>query len=135
MSRKKPNKFIIAAAVLAGILLIILAAFRWQTNCAKTEVLSYTASDGTHKLIIYMIGDPDWPFGSTHCRFDLYEGNKRIVKYSFNIADDGANARDDNFTITEDSGGITVAVYGSEQGTETYILNYDGTVEFVINAH
>ncbi len=128
MSRKKPNKFIIAAAVFAGILLILMATFVWQTNYAKTEILTHPASDGTHKLIIYMIGNPDWPFGSTHCRFDLFEGNKRIIKYSFNIADDGANADDDNFKITEGSGGITVAVYGSEQGTETYILNYDGTV-------
>ena len=130
MNGKKPNKYIIiAAAIFAGIILIPLAAFRWHTNFAKTEILDYTSADGVHELIIYMIGEPDWPFGDTHCRFDLLEGGKRIIKYSFSISDDGANARAENFTIVQGDDNITVGVYGSEQGTLTFTLNYDGTVE------
>ena len=129
MSRKNSNRYIIAAAIFAGIFLISMIALRWHTKYAKTEILDYTSDDGVHELIIYMIGEPDWPFGNTHCRFDLFEDGKRIIKYSFAILDDGANASADNFTVIQGSNTITVAVYGSEQGMTTYILNYNGTVE------
>ena len=129
MSRKKPNRCIIAAAIFVGIFLILMIALRWHTKYAKTEILDYTSDDGAHELIIYMIGEPDWPFGDTHCRFDLFEDGKRVIKYSFAILDDGANASANNFTIIQGKDNITVAVYGSEQGTTNYILDYNGTVD------
>ena len=129
MSRKKLSKYLFAAIILAGIVLILIAAISLHTNYAKTEILNYTSDDGTHKLVIYMIGEPDFPFGSTHCRFDLFEGDKRITKYAFDLLNDGANANESNFSITQGEDNITVSVYGSEQDTATYLLYYDGTVK------
>lgn len=47
-----------------------------------------------------MIGEPEWPFGSTHCRIELYAEEKRISKRDFSIADDGGCATADNFYVT-----------------------------------
>ena len=132
MSGKKKNKYIIAAIIFVVIVLILFAAFRWRANYAKNEVLCYASDDGEHTLVIYRIGEPDFPFGATHCRFDLLEDGKRIIQYDFDISDDGANADAGNFTIMQSDDSITVDVYGSEQGTATYVLNYDGTVDALL---
>lgn len=76
-----------------------------------------------------MIGEPDWPFGSTHCRFDLFKDDKRIIKYPFSIHNDGANAHEDNFDIIWNEDNVTVIVSGSEQNDIEYVLNFDGTTE------
>lgn len=76
-----------------------------------------------------MIGEPDWPFSSTHCRFDLFKDDKRIIKYPFSIHNDGANAHEDNFDIIWNEDNVTVIVSGSEQNDIEYVLNFDGTTE------
>lgn len=52
------------------LVLILMAGIMWRTSFAKTEILTSASEDGTASLTVYMIGEPDWPFGPTHCRFD-----------------------------------------------------------------
>ena len=66
------------------------------------------------------MGEPDWPFGATHCRFTLRGEGRQILERAFSIQDDGAVARAD---------GVQVVVSGSEQGDRVYILRFDGSVE------
>ena len=67
-----------------------------------------------------MVGEPDWPFGATHCRFTLRGEGRQILERAFSIQDDGAVARAD---------GVQVVVSGSEQGDRIYVLGFDGSVE------
>lgn len=76
-----------------------------------------------------MVGAPEWPFGATHCRFDLLRNHKRLIEYPFSIQDDGAVAHEDNFNVIWNENNITVIVSGSEQKDKVYVLNFDGTVE------
>ena len=66
------------------------------------------------------MGEPDWPFGATHCRFTLRGEGRQILERAFSIQDDGAVARAD---------GVQVVVSGSEQGDRIYVLGFDGSVE------
>ena len=66
------------------------------------------------------MGEPDWPFGATHCRFTLRGEGRQILERAFSIQDDGAVARAD---------GVQVVVSGSEQGNRIYVLGFDGSAE------
>ena len=66
------------------------------------------------------MGEPDWPFGATHCRFTLRREGRQILERAFSIQDDGAVARAD---------GVQVTVSGSEQGNRVYVLGFDGSAE------
>lgn len=111
--------------LLAGVL---IAGIAYRTNYAKTELAFYDSEDGHYRLTVFMIGEPDWPFGATHCRFDLARDGKRIIKCSFSILNDGASAHADNFRITWNPDNVTITVSGSEQSGTKYVLNFDGTV-------
>ena len=79
-----------------------------------------------------MIGEPEWPFGATHCRMELFKDSKRIIKHPIDIYDDGAIAHKDNFDIKWHEDNVTVTVSGSEQDDNRYILSFDGTIEYII---
>ena len=124
MTAKTLGRWLIAffAVVVAFIGFVYLGYF------AKTEVVSSASGDGRYRLTVYMIGEPDWPFGETHCRFDLSCEGKRIIKHPFSIWDDGSAARESNFAVAWNTDNVTIIVSGSEQKDETYVLNFDGTV-------
>ena len=75
------------------------------------------------------MGEPDWPFGATHCRFTLRGEGRQILERAFSIQDDGAVARADNFAVRWRADGVQVVVSGSEQGDRVYVLGFDGSAE------
>lgn len=111
------------------VFVLAVSVFVYFASFAKTKILTSVSDNGGYHLTVYMIGAPEWPFGATHCRFDLFHGGKRLIKHPFSIQDDGAAAHEDNFYIAWDEGHVTVIVSGSEQSDQAYVLNFDGTVE------
>ena len=109
--------------------MILFAGYRYRTTYAKTEIMTETSEDNQYTLKIYMIGEPEWPFGTTHCRLELFKDSKRIIKCPIDIYDDGAIVHEDNFDIKWHEDNVTVTVSGSEQDENRYILSFDGTVE------
>lgn len=119
---------IICAAILLPCLLLI-GGIQYRVSFAKTEIITSAANNEPYTLTIYQIGEPDWPFGPTHCRFDLRNGSKRIIKHPFSIRNDGCSAHASNFTIVWSADSAAITVSGEEQPDQTYILCYDGTVK------
>ena len=109
--------------------LLLIGGFQYRVNYAKTEVVTSVSDDGQHSLTVYMIGEPDWPFGATYCRFDLRDGSKRIVKHPFSIHNDGVKADANNFVVTWHEDHAEVLVSAEEQPDEVYALYYNGAVE------
>lgn len=134
MKTKKANGCPIAILVLFLFIVTIFAGFVYQIKFAKTEVLTSTeiltsvSGDNCYSLTIYMIGEPEWPFGATHCRFDLTCDKKYLIEHPFSIRDDGSIARESNFDVIWNEDSVTVIVSGSEQKDKEYRLNFDGTV-------
>ena len=111
----------LAAVGAVALCLAALAGGIWyRVEVAPTEVLTDVSPDGAYELTIDRVGEPDWPFGATHCRFTLRGEGRQILERAFSIQDDGAVARAD---------GVQVVVSGSEQGDRVYILRFDGSVE------
>jgi len=126
--KQKLRGCLIVGALPVVLMLILLAGVLWRTSFAKTEILTSSPKSGDYSLTVYMIGEPDWPFGPTHCRFDLFRNDKRLVKYPFSIRDDGVPAHESNLKITWSTDHVMIIVSGSEQSDAVYVLNFDGTV-------
>ena len=126
---KHVKKLLFALLAAVAVAAILIFVWNWKVDQKKTEIMTSSSPDGTYSLKIYMIGEPDWPFGAAHCRFDLYQDNKRLTKYTFSIQDDGANASKDNFEVSWSDEAVTIQVWGSEQGMESFVLYFDGRVE------
>ena len=84
----------LAAVGAVALCLAALAGGIWyRVEVALTEVLTDVSPDGAYELTIDRVGEPDWPFGATHCRFTLHGEGRQILGRAFSIQDDGAVAR------------------------------------------
>ena len=129
----------LAAVGAVALCLAALAGGIWyRVEVAPTEVLTDVSPDGMYELTIDRVGEPDWPFGATHCRFTLHGEGRQILERAFSIQDDGAVARADNFAVRWRADnfavrwradGVQVVVSGSEQGDRVYVLGFDGSAE------
>lgn len=118
--------FIVALGILIA---DSLGAILYKTEIERNEIEAYMSDDGEHELVIYQIGEPDWSFGSTHCRFVLSSENKIISEYNFLISNDGAPARSSNFAVNWYDDRVVIIVNGEEQRDEAYNLFFDGRIE------
>jgi hypothetical protein len=117
---------------MAGIWLLITAMGVWFVYVTRYEITQVdvsTSPDGTYELYFQQEGDPEWPYGYTHAQLTLKKGSKTVTKYSFDIANDGANIHEDNWSVVWESDRVSVAVKGDEQPRRHYILYFDGKTE------
>ncbi|MBQ3199511.1 MAG: hypothetical protein IJB67_04030 [Firmicutes bacterium] len=123
------KKLLITALSALILALILIAGIMWRTTSAPTEILTSSSEDGNYSLTIYMIGEPEWPFGPTHCRCDLFLNDKKLIEHQFSIQNDGAIANESNFEIIWNTDSALLIVSGSEQSDAVHLLNFDGTIE------
>ncbi len=125
---KKPAvRVILGMVALFNILIMILAGvFTYRTIYKIHEVVSYNSPDGKYELLFQQVGDADWPFGHTHARLVLKDETGTIVKYSFDIANDGANASSDLCQVTWKAAQVEAVISGEEQNDNQYILFFNG---------
>ncbi|WP_287388698.1 hypothetical protein [Lachnospira sp.] len=128
---KKPVvRVILGMVAFFNILIMILAGiFTYTTKYKIHDVASYTSPDGKYELLFQQVGDPDWPFGHTHARLVLQDETGTIVKYSFDIAADGANASSDLCQVTWKATQVEAVISGEEQNDNRYILYFNGKTE------
>ena len=128
---KKPTvRVILGMVAFFNILIMILAgSFTYTTRYKIHDVASYTSPDGKYELLFQQVGDPDWPFGHTHARLVLKDEAGTIAKHSFDIADDGANARSDLCQVTWKAVQVEAIISGDEQNDNQYILFFNGKVD------
>ena len=131
MEIKKPTvRVILGMLAFFNILIMILAgSFTYTTRYKIHDVASYASPDGKYKLLFQQVGDPDWPFGHTHARLVLKDEAETIAKYSFDIADDGANACSDLCQVTWKAAQVEAVISGKEQNDNLYILFFNGKTD------
>ena len=125
---KKPAvRVILGMVAFFNILFMILVgSFTYTTRYKIHDVASYTSPNGKYELLFQQVGDPDWPFGHTHARLVLQDEAGTIAKYSFDIADDGANASSDLCQVTWKATQVEAVISGEEQNDNQYILYFNG---------
>ena len=120
---------LLATAFILGLVLLLAGSLKYKISYAKTEVLTSDSEDGTYQLIVYMIGEPDFPFGATHCCFDLKKERQTITSYRFELHDDGCNASEDNFEIIWEEDAVLIKTVASEQEDQFYRLFFFGRTD------
>lgn len=109
---------------------------RWQAayfftniNYKTTDIDVSESPDGAYELHFQQIGEPDWPFGSTHARLVLESNGKTVTTCSFDIANDGKNLGPENWETTWGSDHASATIFGEEQSDYRYNLSLDGEIE------
>ncbi len=109
------TKHTLFVSILMAIFLVLLCfvLVEYKTNYRKTEVLS--SSSGDYRLSIYMIGEPQFPYGYTKWGFSLYRGKEKLGEKSMALLNDGKVLTEENFSVIWAESNLTITVFGSEQ--------------------
>ena len=123
---KIPKYVVIIVGILVMVVLLPFGYVRYKTRYEAEQISTSTSLDGDYELVIYSVGDPDFPFGAAHGRLVL-KGKKKTVAYrSFEVANDGARFHDSNLETTWYGDRVEVVVSGSEQRDELVTLRFNG---------
>lgn len=117
---------VIIAGILVMVVLLPLGYVRYKTRYEAEQISTSMSPDGDYELVIYSVGEPDFPFGAAHGRLVLKDKEKTVAYRSFEVANDGARFHDSNLETTWYGDRVEVVVSGSEQRDELMTLRFDG---------
>ena len=117
---------VIIVGILVMVLLLPLGYVRYKTRYEAEQISTSTSPDGDYELVIYSVGEPDFPFGAAHGRLVLKGKEKTVAYRSFEVANDGARFYDSNLETTWYGDRVEVVVSGSEQRDELVTLSFNG---------
>lgn len=70
----------VIVGVFCGLMATLIGSFTYATKYRINPVDSSVSPDGKYELLFQQIGDPEWPFGSTHARLVLRDESGIITK-------------------------------------------------------
>jgi len=115
----KISKYVvIIVGILVMVVLLPLGYVRYKTRYEAEQISVLTSPDGDYELVIYSVGDPDFPFGAAHGRLVLKGKEKTVAYRSFEVANDGARFDESDLKTTWYIDRVEVVVSGSEQRDE-----------------
>lgn len=120
------KRILLALLIIFVVVCITVCVLLCMIRYRRTEVVKITSPDGEHTAVVTQIGEPEWPFGPSHCELDLYKGKKKVTGYRFDIYDDGGNAYEGNFGFRWTDDGMCLTVTASEQPETVYMVPFDG---------
>lgn len=121
---------LLIAGIFASLFLILAGSFWYVTTCKYTDIDTQISPDKRCQLLLQMKGEPEWPFGSTYGRIIVTYDDKIIKKTEFEICDDGAMLRKENWNVVWGVAGVQITLMGSEQDDQVLQIMYDGAEEF-----
>lgn len=120
----------VIVGVFCGLVATLIGSFTYATKYRINPVDSSVSPDGKYELLLQQIGDPEWPFGSTHARLVLKDESGIITKYPFYVLNDGCSVHQDSWKVTWTDTYVKVVISGEEQNDDQYILYFDGKEDF-----
>ena len=123
---KIPKYVVIIACILVMVVLLPLGYVRYKTRYEAEQISVSTSPDGDYELVIYSVGDPDFPFGAAHGRLVLKGKEKTVAYRSFEVANDGARFDESDLKTTWYIDRVEVVVSGSEQRDELVTMRFNG---------
>lgn len=118
----------IAAAVFV-LLMLCAGRYMYITRYKTTDIASSASADNRYEVVFLNVGEPDFPFGSTHARIVLKQGKKTVSKQNVDILNDGKMLCAENWNVVWRENGAAVTLSGEEQEDAVYVFCFDGTVE------
>lgn len=115
------KKIIISViSVLSAVVIFIAVCIGWfiynneyKLTLAGTE----NSPDGKYAVTFQMVGNPDWPFGSTTVKITVEEteSRKKLKVIDTSIHDDGGILREYNWDVVWQNDSVKIILKGSEQ--------------------
>lgn len=128
--KKRGIQIFLGISAWAWVLIALASGLILYNISYKTTDIDVSESpDGTHELHFQQIGEPDWPFGSTHARLALEDNGKTVATCSFDIANDGKNLGPENWEATWTNNHASATIFGEEQNDYRYNISLDGKIE------
>lgn len=112
---KKTAKVLLVIETIVILIALGLGYFHFQTEKAETEVYRQSSEDGSQTVVIYEVGEPDWPFGSAH--YKVYGPSN----FDVDVADDGGRGQ---FMVDWKECSVIITFSGSEQEDAVYELPF-----------
>lgn len=119
--------FVIVTFLFPVLLGLFIIHMRSMESSRLTDVGTEISPDGKYRIVFQAVGSADFPFGSSHAKATLYDGNVEILSFNEDIADDGAAFRTDNYCVEWLPYGVVITFMGSEQPDHEMALWYDGS--------
>lgn len=123
MTGKTKHILSISITALILVVLMVFLLVEYKTNYRKTEVLS--SSSGDYRLSIYMIGEPQFPYGYTKWGFSLYKSKTKITSESLSLLNDGKIVTEDNFNVVWTEKTVTIVASDSEQEDIKFVVSLE----------
>lgn len=125
--KKRGIQIFLGIAAWSWVLIALASGLLLYNINYKTTVIDVSESpDGAYELHFQQIGEPDWPFGSTHARLVLESNGKTVTTCSFDIANDGKNLGPENWETIWGSDHASATIFGEEQSDYRYNFRLDG---------
>lgn len=121
MNRKTKRALLLSIFTVLFVSLLVFFLIEYKTTYKKTEVLS--SSKGNYRINIYMIGEPQFPYGYTNWGFVLYNGKTKITEESLSLLNDGQVVTEENYKITWSDMAVTIVASGSEQEDIKFVVS------------
>lgn len=112
---KKAATVLLVIETLVIVIIVALGFVLFKGEKAETEVYRQSSEDGRQTVVIYEVGEPDWPFGSTHYRV------QGPSCFYVDVADDGGSGR---FDVEWKESSVIITFSGSEQDDAVYELPF-----------
>ncbi|MCR5033556.1 MAG: hypothetical protein K6A92_11940, partial [Lachnospiraceae bacterium] len=120
----------ITAAVLIVVGGILMALFIYEVRYKVTFVGREVSPDGEHNVLFQAVGEPDFPFGASHGKITVYEGETKLTTFQEDISDDGGMFRPANYKVEWMPAGVVITFMGSEQADREVEVYFDGRDSF-----
>lgn len=121
MNKKTKHLLLLSILIVLFIVLVVFFSIEYRTTYKKTEVLNSSHSD--YSLSIYMIGEPEFPYGYTRWGFKLFKGKTKITQESLSLLNDGAVVSEDNFKVEWSDDSVKITASGSEQEDIKFVVS------------
>ncbi len=108
---------------------VLVGWFIYTTGYQKHVINTY--ENDQYKLVIYQVGEPDFPFGATYCSLELSRDDNKIDEMEAAIHNDGKRIDSENFDVVWMENGVAVTTHGEEQDDRTYVLYFDKDIVHV----
>ena len=113
--------------IAAGAVLLAAAGISglyFKPSLKKTVLREDARAGSNQTLTVYMIGDPDFPFGAVACSAVLKDGEKVIASQDFSLHNDGKVPSAEDFRITWAEDSVILRAHAEESDDVVVTLSY-----------
>lgn len=115
------RKLLIILSTVAALILAAVIGFQLYKN-RHIPIIRFESDNSYYSVQIDQIGAPEFPFGETKCKAQLYRLDKRLGKVEIVLKNDGKNADVENFDVIWEKNLVRILVNAEEMEDQEYTL-------------